>query len=258
MTSVGGSLRATANKGLPTWSIATRRAIELLSGARVRLHTSRELGPADTAPSEHTQRADSGRVVKGWDGRIPPDYSEFDVFFTHHLPAVYGYVRRLVEADDLANDLSQETFLRAWTHFDEVRLYAHQRAWLYRVATNLALSHLRSRRTMPFSSVAWHTGNDTVGEPARDIEALASSSLEEVTAERDVVNRVLARLPEKQRAALLLRAVHGFSTAEVADMLGASVANVYQLVSRAAKQFRDMYEATQRDSGARPQDGARR
>lgn len=257
MTSVGGSLRATGNAGRRRWSAAARRAIAALFAARARIRTRREPSTVDAPRLEQPQRADGGRA-REWDGQIPPDGSEFDAFFTHHLPAIYGYVRRLVEASDVASDIAQETFLRAWTHFDEVRGYAHQRAWLYRVATNLAMSHLRSRHTVSLSAVARREGDHADADMARDSEALATSNLEEVTAERDLVNQVLARLPEKQRAALLLRAVHGFSSAEVAGMLGASVANVYQMVSRAAKQFRDVYEATQWDGAARPQDGAGR
>lgn len=257
MTSVGGGLRATGNARPPWWSAVARNAIASLFAARARIHTRREPGTADAPRLGQRQSADGG-TAREWDGQIPPDCGEFDAFFTHHLPAIYGYVRRLVAAGDVASDIAQETFLRAWTHFDEVRGYAHQRAWLYRVATNLAMSHLRSRHTVSLSSVARRRGDDADADTVSDDEALATSNLEELTAERDLVNQVLAHLPERHRAALLLRAVHGFSSAEVAEMLGASVANVYQMVSRAAKQFRDVYEATQRDGAGCPRDGARR
>ena len=184
----------------------------------------------------------------------------FDAFFTRHMAPLYGYVRRLVPVDDAASDITQETFFRAWTHFVQIAGYTRPEAWLYRVATNLAMSYLRKRTSLSLSQLGRQTYGDAPAEttsPPDDVglPAIGALDLEDAAAERDHINRVLFALPERQRAVLLLRAAHGFSYAEIATMLDVTVPNVYQLLSRACKRFRESYELSARDHVDEPKKG---
>lgn len=176
----------------------------------------------------------------------------FDAFFERYEQPLYGYLRRMLPSDESALEIAQEAFFRAWQHFDELRCYDRPEAWLYRVATNLAISHLRRKRAFSFSQIFKRSGTESdPSELVGEHELLADSlDLERQTAERDLIVRVLQRLPERQRAALLLRAVYGHSCAEVAQTLDISLPNARQTLSRGRERFRRLYEAAQRESGA--------
>lgn len=174
----------------------------------------------------------------------------FDAFFRRHEQPLYGYLRRMLPTREIAVEVAQEAFFRAWTHFTEVRAYERPEAWLYRVATNLAISQLRQRRPLTFAQVFRRADADEADGDSGEEEALADPlDMEGDTAARDLINRVLLRLPERQRAALLLRAVHGFTGDEIAEMLGISVANARQVLSRGRERFRQLYEEAERAGG---------
>jgi DNA-directed RNA polymerase specialized sigma24 family protein len=76
-------------------------------------------------------------------GAIRSEIGAFETFFQHYEARITSYLWRMVGEDALAADLSQETFIRAWVHFTEVQALDRPLAWLFRVATNLALNALR-------------------------------------------------------------------------------------------------------------------
>ncbi|MGH2502838.1 MAG: RNA polymerase sigma factor [Ktedonobacterales bacterium] len=97
-----------------------------------------DLSIGDTSPA-----ADAERVA------LPP--GDFDAFIREHQRAILNYLWRMTGDEQSAYDLTQEVFVRSWRHFDKLRGYSSPRAWLFRVATNLAISSIRARR--PLSSV---------------------------------------------------------------------------------------------------------
>jgi RNA polymerase sigma-70 factor, ECF subfamily len=189
--------------------------------------------PASPTPGRSSLVPATGRMTGAQHG--PSCLSEFDAFFTLHEQPLYGYLRRLLPTDDTASELTQETFFRAWRSFPEVQAYERPAAWLYRVATNLAISHLRRQRAVPLSQM---TGAAGAGDVADDEFLTDPSDFAGQNAERDLISQVLRRLPERQRAALLLRAVHGFSCEEVARALDMSPATARQTLSRGRARFR--------------------
>jgi RNA polymerase sigma-70 factor, ECF subfamily len=130
----------------------------------------------------------------------------------------------------VASDLAQETFLRAWQHFETVATYDDPLGWLFRVATNLAHNAQRNRLrlwriTVPLSEYDEQTG-------ANDTSAVADQQL---------LHDILRGLPPRARTALVLREVYGLSLEEVAAVLEVSPAAVKKLLSRAREQFRQRY-----------------
>jgi len=171
----------------------------------------------------------------------------FDTFFLRFQGPLYSYLRRLLPTEETAIDLTQETFFRAWSHFEELRGYERPEAWLFRVATNLAISESRRHRPLQLSRLLRRDLNDQVSEDARLLPD-GMPDVAEGLAERDIIARSLRGLPERHRAALLLRAAYGFSVEEVAAALGISIDNTYQSLSRGARRFREIYDAAQRES----------
>ncbi len=172
----------------------------------------------------------------------------FDAFFTRLEQPLYGYLRRLVPSDEVAVDLAQEAFFRAWKHFAEVRAYDRPDAWLYRVATNLAISYLRRRRSVSFTQLFARTTEMEGAEAVEETLTFADPhDIEGSCVERDAIEYALRQMPERQRVALLLRAVQGLSCEEIAAALGITVTNTRQILSRARERFRTLYEAAQRE-----------
>lgn len=175
---------------------------------------------------------------------LPP--ADFDAFFQRYERPLYAYLRRMLPSDEGAVEIAQETFFRAWSHFAELRHYDRPEAWLYRVATNLAISALRRRQPLSLTHLlSRRAASDDCDEHDESVETLLADPLniEGQTAERDAIARVLHRLNERERAALLLHAVHGFSSGEIAEALGVSVANARQILGRGRKHFRHLYDA---------------
>jgi RNA polymerase sigma-70 factor (ECF subfamily) len=164
------------------------------------------------------------------DGATLSRVASFEAFFRQHEATVFGYLFRMTGNEAASYDLSQETFLRAWQHFDAIQRYDQPRAWLLRVATNLALNHAQRQKTVERATVVLDD----------DIQP-ASSDPTVRLAERDLVRQVLLRLLPRQRAALVLREVYGLPYAEVGRMLGISAAATRMLLWRSREQFRGHY-----------------
>jgi RNA polymerase sigma-70 factor (ECF subfamily) len=154
--------------------------------------------------------------------------AEFEAFFRQHERAIFTYLWRMTGDEQAAYDLSQETFVRAWRHFERVRGYELPVGWLFRVATNLALNHrARAVSHQPLGDV--------------DNERFARSDPALRLGEDEAVRRTLMALTPRQRAALVLRAVHGMSCAEVAAALGVSRDAAKMLLLRGRDEFRLRY-----------------
>ncbi|HEV8193351.1 MAG TPA: sigma-70 family RNA polymerase sigma factor [Ktedonobacterales bacterium] len=160
---------------------------------------------------------------------------DFVSFFLAHEPAVSGFLWRRTGDEQTANDLSQETFLRAWQGSDRIRTYDKSDAWLFRVATKLALHHLR-RGSAPIGAASQFDEEQgpNVSDPAGHF------------AEHDLVRETLLELPSKARALLILRAVYGLPGKEMCDALKMSPEAVKAGRWRARQQFRNAYMRKER------------
>lgn len=163
-------------------------------------------------------------------GRSDAPDAAFEALIREHQRAILNYLWRMTGDEQSAYDLAQEVFVRAWRHFGKLRTYDRPRAWLFRVATNLALTSLAGRKTSLTSVDAL----DAEQGPAASDPAWR-------VAERDLVRAALDGLPPQRRAALTLREVYGLSCAEVARALGISDAAARMTLSRAREQFRTLY-----------------
>jgi RNA polymerase sigma-70 factor (ECF subfamily) len=172
----------------------------------------------------------------------------FDAFFAQYERPLYGYLRRMLPSHDAALDVAQEAFFRAWQRFDVIGGYDRPQAWLFRIATNLALDILRRRQPITLSRIFGGHDDATADDITNDdaIPALMDPhDMERSLAERDLVNRALLRLPERQRAVVLLWAAHGLTTSEIAEIFETTDVNVRQMLSRGRARFRELYEHAQ-------------
>jgi RNA polymerase sigma-70 factor (ECF subfamily) len=129
-----------------------------------------------------------------------------------------------------AQELTQETFLRAYRALCKGEAWDNPRAWLYRVASHLANDDYRHRRLFQWLPLWSAHGRVQTGWNA-----------EETTAEQFAVRTALRALAPKYRFPLVLYVCEGYAVAEVAEILGLSVSAVKMRLSRARQMFRQAY-----------------
>ena len=151
--------------------------------------------------------------------------------FEQHRSAIFAYIRRLTADTSLAEELTQETFLRVFVARERLKQVANLRAWAFRVATNTTFSALRRSRL--YAWLPWETTERT---------ASRGQNLAERVELQDAVETALASLTPQYRAPLLLFSYYGFSLAEVAEILGISEGAVKTRIYRGKEKFQAAYE----------------
>jgi RNA polymerase sigma factor (sigma-70 family) len=158
-----------------------------------------------------------------------------------HGLEIARHLRRLVRDDDVAADLLQDTFLRAHGALSRLRPGSNQRAWLYRIATNAALNHLRAR-AREAAALARHAVEVRLATPTWLADDDAPASGEGADPRHAAVWARVAALPDRQRVALTLRVSGAFDYEEIARRMGgtatAARANVHQAIKRLRKELR--------------------
>ena len=150
------------------------------------------------------------------------------------------HLRRLVRDDDVAADLLQDTFLRAHGALSRLRPGSNERAWLYRIATNAALNHLRARarEATALERHAWEYRTP----PAWLADDSPGGAHTEPDPRHAAVWERVAGLPDRQRIALTLRVSDACDYDEIARRMGgtaaAARANVHQALKTLRKEVR--------------------
>jgi RNA polymerase sigma-70 factor (ECF subfamily) len=139
----------------------------------------------------------------------------FDLLVARHQRAVYRLCYRFVNDHEDANDLAQEVFLKAWRAMPRFRGESSFSTWLYRIAVNACLN-FRAARKPPALELP-----EALPDPGPGAQARVESSDE---ARR--VRAAVGRLPERQRATLILKVYHELTHEEVAGILGSTVGTV--------------------------------
>lgn len=160
----------------------------------------------------------------------------FDDIFARYNGPIYGYILGMVGNPEQAQDLTQDTFVKAFKALPSTQDVVLP-AWLYRIATNTALDALRHRRRLFWLPFA----------PGED-EHIPAPELDLPThfAESEALYAALARLTPPQRACLLMRARDGLSIDEIAHALNMSKGNVKITLYRAKERFRAAYTETEK------------
>jgi RNA polymerase sigma-70 factor (ECF subfamily) len=148
--------------------------------------------------------------------------------FALHQREIYAYLVRMLRDPELAADLTQDAFIRAYRAHADLDDLSKARAWLYQIAHRVALDEIRRRKIIRF--VPW-TGESRGAAPSAErlvMDLRLSGDLE----------RALKRIPERQRSALLLAEVHEMTGLELAAALGTSHVAARALLTRARESLR--------------------
>lgn len=166
------------------------------------------------------------------------------------LPNLYGAALRLTRNPQDADDLVQETYLRAFRGFAGFQEGTNLRAWMYRILTNTFINSYRKKQREPVT-----VGDDEIEDwylydklGASGVEASAETEVLEKIPDEDV-QRALEELPENFRMAVLLADVEGFSYKEIAEILGIPIGTVMSRLHRGRKALQKRLWETVRERG---------
>lgn len=157
-----------------------------------------------------------------------------------HLDSLYRYARRLTNQEKDAEDLLQETFLRAFRFWDKYQKGTNCRAWLYRIMKNLAINKAQSAARKPNSTSLDDTEEWYLYRQLSEQESTEAKSPEKLFFERNwspEIREALASLPEDFRDPILLCDVEGFSYQEIADLLEVPIGTVRSRLNRARRKL---------------------
>ena len=166
------------------------------------------------------------------------------------LPNLYGAALRLTRNPQDAEDLLQETYLRAFRGFAGFQEGTNLRAWMYRILTNTFINSYRKKQREPVTVQDEDIEDwflyDRLGESG--VEASAESEVLEQIPDEDV-QRALEALPESFRMAVLLADVEGFSYKEIAQILDIPIGTVMSRLHRGRKALEKALWQTVRERG---------
>jgi RNA polymerase sigma-70 factor, ECF subfamily len=179
------------------------------------------------------------------------DHGAFAVLVRRYERKLIRVLARLVRDPELARDLAQETFWRVYSRlerFDTARRFG---PWLFRVAVNLGLDRLRRSKSEPSSPAS-------IDRPHSDGQLpfeLPDPDPRIQTELAQEVQYILTQLPVSYRTILVLRDLEGFSSSEVAAIIGRREATVRWRLSRARDKFRELWQRRQEGSQREAKDG---
>ncbi len=167
------------------------------------------------------------------------DNDAFGELVQRYERRVLKVIRRFIPDLEMATDLVQESFLRAFERMDQFDPSRRFGPWLFRLAVNLTYDHLRKVRRRGRWNLFTDAGEDrapdpSIPDPRRDLD---------LTQE---VQAVLTEIPEAYRTVLILRDLEGFCTSDVAAVTDRSEATIRWRLAEARKMFREAWERRER------------
>lgn len=172
------------------------------------------------------------------------DETAFPRLVLKYRRQVYGLAYRFTRNHEEADDLAQETFLRAYTHLSSFRGESSFKTWLFRIVTNLSINLSQSSRL----------AKDSGEEPEEHHAQAEASALEDLLAQARsaALQRAIATLPPKQKETLLLKTYQDLTCEQVAEIMKCSVGTVKANLFNALKKLKQAlvsggtHEKTQR------------
>ena len=159
---------------------------------------------------------------------------------------VFSLIFRMVRDRETSEDLAQETFIKVLNHVDRYRPEFKFSSWLFKIANNVAIDHLRRKQldTVSMSGSPHASTAAEVEASSFDVAAQGESALDELEAKElgTAIERAIARLRPEYRACIMLRHVEGRSYEEIAATLDLPLGTVKTYIHRARHQLREALE----------------
>lgn len=204
----------------PSWLPFPEAPVGAIAIATVAPETGKLSARLRLVRDEADDHALMARVADG-------DAAAFRMLVERHAGSLSGHAARMLRSPSEAEEVVQEAYIRLWKQAPRYRAEAKLRTWLYGVVHNLCIDRLRARRPQDAEAV---DGLSVEDRPSLEIGA-RERSLQ--------VQREVAALPERQRAALSLVHFEELSNIDAASLMGVSVEAIESLLSRARRTLRE-------------------
>ncbi len=142
----------------------------------------------------------------------------FETLLNKYLKPIYNFLYQFTNNVPQTEDLTQETFIKAWKNikkFDQTKSF---KTWLFTIAKNTAFDYLKKKKTIPFSYFEDSEGNNSLEEISEE-----SASIDEIVEQKELAKKLDSKLkliPEQYRIILKLRYKEDFSLGEISKILG--------------------------------------
>jgi RNA polymerase sigma-70 factor (ECF subfamily) len=169
------------------------------------------------------------------------DRDAVDALVRRYQTRMFNFARTLTASDEDAEDLAQETFIRAFRGVRRFRRESSFKNWLYTIATNVAISHF-GRRTR--QAPVWERRLEA-DDLSEEHLASPSANVEDTVIRREALDRALSTLSEDLRITLVLRDVEGLEYREISEVLDIAVGTVMSRIFRARQRLRPLLDELQ-------------
>lgn len=200
--------------------------------------TAAPAGGAPTSPSSAFTDL-SPEVRAGLPERRP---EALQAFYDAYFDRLYGYVRRLVREEHLAEDLTQEIFLHLYQNFASYDPTRALRPWVFTIATNKVRDHWRSRKHQ--MALRESTLDPEERGPTADASAPRPEARLEASETSEAIARAVEALPDSMRGTLIMRYYEGLSFEEIGAIIDRNQAAVRKRYSRALEELRKLLSET--------------
>jgi RNA polymerase sigma-70 factor (ECF subfamily) len=178
------------------------------------------------------------------------DKAEFEKIAFEHMDRLYGTALKLTRKPTEAEDLVQETYARAFQHFNQFEQGTNFKAWIFRILVNTYINGYRRKERAP--ALVDFTEIEPIHEEASQELSFVNQPIENLYELLDEeVKRALEKLPDEYRMVLLLASVEGFSYEEIAKMVGCPIGTVMSRLFRARALMRKQLTEYARERGIR-------
>lgn len=189
---------------------------------------------AEVPPFRADEASDSDAMLV--ERTVAGDQKAFELLVVKYQRRIQRLIGRMVRDVDLVEDISQETFIRAYRALTQFRGDAQFYTWLYRIAVNTAKKALMDLKRNPtVSENSFKSGDDDETSPLEN-ELISSETPDAVLASKEIgamVNAALESLPEELRQAITLREIEGLSYEEISDAMNCPIGTVRSRIFRA-------------------------
>lgn len=189
------------------------------------------------APSAFGQMDDAAIMLSVRDGNM----AGFDYLIQKYRKPIIHFMYRMVHNQAIAEELSQEVFLRVYRSRETYRAEARFSTWLYRIATNLGVNYARDTKRERTASTVYLDENDSETGMTPDV-ADTTPSAEARLVQRERLNAIrqhVLALPERQRMAVLMHKYEGMDYKQIGDVLKLSESATKSLLFRAYQTLRE-------------------
>ena len=195
-------------------------------------------------PSSLASLSDQEVVLQARDG-LEAAYREL---IRRYERPIFSLIYRMVRDRELAEDLSQETFIKALNAIDSYRPEFKFSSWIFKIANNAAIDQIRRRElnTLSLDGSPHATTPDEIEATALQVSARGLSPLEALESRElgGMIEQAIGRLRPEYRSCILLRHVEGLAYEEIAELMNLPLGTVKTYIHRARNELRDLLAHT--------------